>query len=359
MARRLLKFLAYVLVALFVSVQWKGHARSAGAGDPVGCTPASLVATDPCLRMLKARYLPPGPPPYPEDNPFSQAKYQLGQMLFFEPLLSGSGNTTCATCHNPGLSWGDGRPRAVGDTGEILPLRSPTLIDVAWLQVLGWDGKFPGLEEVTFTPISSKSNMGLDEATAKQRLAASAGYRDAFAAAFGDAEVTRERIENAIATYERTLVSGPAPFDRWIAGEETAMSDAAKRGFVLFNGEANCAACHSGWSFTDGSFHDIGSAAGDDVGRGRIFPTSVKLRYAFKVPTLRDVARRGPYMHDGSVASLSAAIDLYDRGGIDRPSRSPEIRPLHLSERQKADLIAFLAALTSDPTPIAVPILPR
>ena len=125
-----------------------------------------------------------------------------------------------------------------------------------------------------------------------------------------------------MATFERTIVSGEAPFDRWIKGDEKAINAAAKRGFDLFVGKAHCASCHSGWAFTDSSFHDIGTATGDDIGRGKLFPTSIKLQYAFKTPTLRDVARRAPYMHDGSDATLEAVIDLYDRGGIDRPSRS-------------------------------------
>ena len=126
-------------------------------------------------------------------------------------------------------------------------------------------------------------------------------------------------------------MSKDSAFDRWIDGAETAISEPAKRGFDLFNGKANCAACHSGWAFTDASFHDIGSARGDDWGRGRLFPTSVALRYAFKTPTLRDVARRGPYMHDGSVPTLDAVLDLYDRGGIERPSRAEEIHRLGLT----------------------------
>jgi cytochrome c peroxidase len=138
-----------------------------------------------------------------------------------------------------------------------------------------------------------------------------------------------------------------------------AISAAAKRGFVLFNGKANCAACHSGWAFTDASFHDIGIAKEGDLGRGRLFPTSVKLQHAFKTPTLRDVSRRAPYMHNGSIASLEDVIEQYNRGGIDRPSRDNAIRPLNLQQSEKADLIAFLDTLSSTPTPFAVPALPR
>src|SRR5262249_46149670 len=183
-------------------------------------------------------------------------------------------------------------------------------------------------------PITSATNMNLPEKTMVERLAAIPGYVDAFDAAFGEGEVTARKMEYALATYERTIVSKGAPFDRWLDGDETAISEAAKRGFDLFNGKANCAACHSGWAFTDSSFHGIGSARGDDIGRGRLFPSSGSLRYAFKTPTLRDVARRAPYMHDGSVPTLEAVIDLYNRGGIDRPSRAEEIRPLALTDKE-------------------------
>src|SRR4029077_9632901 len=134
------------------------------------------------------------------------------------------------------------------------------------------------------------------------------GYRDAFGAAFGDGPITKRKIELALATYERSIVSGGASFDRWIKGDESAIDSSAKRGFDLFNGKAHCASCHSSWAFTDSSFHDIGTAHHGDIGRGRLFPNSSKLKYAFKTPTLRDTTRRAPYMHDGSVATMAEVI---------------------------------------------------
>ncbi len=240
-----------------------------------------------------------------------------------------------------------------------LPLRTPTLLNVAWTPKLGWDGHFRDLEGVAIGPLSSPDNMNLPVHELIGRLSVIPGYVNAFNATYGKGEITQRKIEQALATFERSIVSTDAPFDRFIAGDQRAIDESAKRGFALFNGKANCAACHSGWAFTDSSFHDIGVAAGDDVGRGRLFPTSVKLKYAFKTPTLRDVTRRGPYMHDGSVATLSDVIALYDRGGIDRPSRDSEIHPLNLSDREKADLVAFLGTLSGAPKPFAVPVLPR
>ncbi|HZT27212.1 MAG TPA: cytochrome c peroxidase [Pseudolabrys sp.] len=307
----------------------------------------------------REKYRRPAEIPFPEGNAYSEAKSKLGRMLFFDPALSRSEARACAACHNPGLSWADGRPRAIGEKQAVLPLRTPTLLNVAWGGQLGWDGHFRNLEAVAFGPITSPTNMNMPEALLIGRLSGIPGYVEAFRAAFGDGPITRQKIEFALATFERSIVSGEAPFDRWINGDEQAISDRAKRGFDLFNGKANCAACHEGWAFTDASFHDIGVARDNDLGRGKLFPNSVKLQHAFKTPTLRDVVRRAPYMHDGSVATLEAVIDLYDRGGINRPSRADEIKPLGLSKDEKADLIAFLQTLSGKQMPVLVPRLPR
>ncbi len=307
----------------------------------------------------KQQYHRPARIPFPADDPFSPAKYGLGRTLFFDPILSGAKVRSCASCHNPGLSWADGQPRAIGEDQKPLPLRTPTLLNVAWTPKLGWDGHFGDLESVAMGPITSSDNMNLPEDALVARLAAIPGYVQAFHAAYGARAITPREVEMALATFERTIVSKPAPFDRWIDGDERAISEAAKSGFDLFNGKANCAACHSGWAFTDASFHDIGVARHGDIGRGRLFPTSVALQYAFKTPTLRDAARRAPYMHDGSLPTLQGVIDLYNRGGIDRPSRDQLIHPLGLTEGEKADLIAFIGTLSSAPEAETVPDLPR
>lgn len=305
----------------------------------------------------KEQFRRPAEIPFPESNPYSDAKAKLGRTLFFDPILSGSKARSCATCHNPGLSWADGQPRAIGE--RVLPLRSPTLLDVAWTPKLGWDGHFRDLEAVAFGPITATANMNLPEKTLVERLTAVPGYAEAFDGAFGKGAITRRKIELALATFERSIVSGEAPFDRWVKGSKNAIDASAKRGFDLFVGKAGCVSCHSGWTFTDASFHDVGTARNGDIGRGALFPTSVKLRYAFKTPTLRDVARRAPYMHDGSIKTLAAVIDLYDRGGIERPSRSESISPLRLSKSEKADLLAFLRTLNGATESVPVPTLPR
>jgi cytochrome c peroxidase len=323
------------------------------------CGASASISIGKQHELWQEKYRRPAEIPFPDSNSYSDAKSRLGRMLFFDPILSGSQVRSCASCHNPALSWADGQPRAIGEKQVALPLRSPTLLNVAWTPKLGWDGHFRDLEAVAFGPISATANMNLPEKVLIDRLSAIPGYRDAFDTAFGKGAINRRKVELALATFERSIVSGEAPFDRWIKGDETAIDTAAKRGFNLFNGKAHCASCHSGWAFTDGSFHDIGTAKNDDIGRGRLFPTSVKLRYAFKTPTLRDVTRRAPYMHDGSIATLQAEIVLYDRGGIARPSRSELISPLGLSEDEKADLISFLYTLNGASEAFAVSQLPR
>ncbi len=308
------------------------------------------------LSVLDSFRPPPVPPP---GGKLDRLRLALGRDLFFDPILSRSQAISCATCHNPGLSWASGLKRPIGDSGVPMLVRSPTLIDVGGLERLGWDGKYPDIESVTFAAVEGHANMNLTREEALQRLRANAGYAALFAAAFPGQGVTADGMAAALAAFERSIRSGEAPFDRFVAGDKQAIGPAARRGFALFTGRAGCVNCHAGWAFTDGSFHDIGSATGNDIGRGRLFPTSRMLKYAFKTPTLRDVARRAPYMHDGSLPDLDAVLALYDQGGIDRPSRSELIRPLHLSAEDKADLIAFLHTLTEQALPVSVPILPR
>jgi cytochrome c peroxidase len=309
----------------------------------------AIEGAAPDRRTALSDYHRPAEIPYPDSDPYSAEKAALGRRLFFDAAFSKGRTLSCASCHNPDLAWGDGRVRAHGEGGAMLPLRSPTLLNVAWTPRLGWDGKFRDLESVAFAPITSASNMNMPEDALIARLAATPAYASAFAGAFADHAISRRNIEMALATFERGIVSAEAPFDRWAAGDERAIGEPAKRGFDLFNGKGRCSACHSGWAFSDASFHDIGVAQGADIGRGKLFPTSVKLLYAFKTPTLRDVARRAPYMHDGSVPTLEAAIELYNHGGIKRPSLSELIRPLGLTDGEKADLVAFLETLTSGP----------
>ena len=307
------------------------------------------------LEQLKALYTRPTSVPFPTDNPYSAEKAALGEMLFFDPRLSGANYISCASCHNPALSWGDGLPRGIGHGMTVLGRRTPTILNAAWADLLMWDGRKANLEEQALGPMSApvEMNQELDKLAAK--LGAIEGYRERFTQVFPGEGISVANAAKAIATYERTIVSGTAPFDPWIAGDEKAISESAKRGFVVFNTKANCQACHSGWNFTDNSFRDIGLPDGD-IGRAKILDLP-SMQHAFKTPTLRDVERRAPYMHDGSVPTLLAVVEHYDHGFVQRPSLSEEVKPLHLTEREKADLVDFMMTLTGDNPPVHVPVL--
>ena len=169
--------------------------------------------------------------------------------------------------------------------------------------------------------------------------------------------MTEDNILRSIATFERTLQSGWSDFDDWIAGDEQAISAAAKRGFELFSGKANCSSCHKGWAFTDHDFHDIGLAT-EDVGRDAIDSSELLYRHAFKTPTLRNISLRAPYMHHGELDSLKAVLHHYNSGGIQRDSLSPIMRPLGLNDEEIHELIAFLNTLTENELNVSTPVLP-
>lgn len=296
--------------------------------------------------------------PAPEDNAMTDTRVTLGKMLFFEPRLSKPGWIACSTCHNPALSWGDGMPRGIGNDMKQLGRRTPTILNLAWATALFWDGREETLEAQALGPIQAAAEMNLPLDSAVARLALLAEYRHRFEAAYPGEGITAKTIGKALAAFERTVVSGMAPFDRWVAGDSFAISREARAGFDLFTGKANCVKCHSGWRFTDDSFHDIG-VAGADSGRAAILPLET-MRFAFKTPTLRDVDRRAPYMHAGSEPTLEDVVDLYDRGGrVRRPSLSDEIKPLHLTPTERRAIVAFLKTLTSSDAPVVVPVLPR
>jgi cytochrome c peroxidase len=296
--------------------------------------------------------------PHPGDNRPTPARVALGKALFFDPRLSRSQIMSCATCHNPSFSWGDGNARAVGHGMQVLGRRTPTILNLAWAEALFWDGRAATLEEQALGPIAAAGEMNLPLDSLTQRLRSIPGYRALFAAAYPGEEIGPRTAAKAIATFERTVVSGMAPFDRWVAGDSNAVSAEARHGFAVFTGKGNCAVCHSGWRFTDDSFHDIG-LVGSDSGRVRIINVE-GTEFAFKTPTLRNVASRAPYMHDGSEATLEDVIELYDRGGrVHRASLSPEIKRLRLTAVEKRALVAFLHTLTSADVPVTIPVLPR
>jgi len=304
------------------------------------------------------KYKRPTAVPFPADNAYTKDREFLGKTLFFDPRLSRSHSTSCASCHNPGFGWSDGLSKGIGFGMKPLGRHSPTILNTAWADLLFWDGRADSLESQALGPIASpgEMNMPLDELI--KTVNAIPGYKPLFERAYPSAPINADTIARAIATFERTVVSTQAPFDKWIKGDESAISSDAKRGFDLFNGKAHCSQCHSGWNFTDNGFHDIGVRS-DDRGRGAKLPLD-SMQFAFKTPTLRNADLRAPFMHDGSEENLESIVAFYDRGGDEnRPSLAPEMAPLHLSANEKQDLVEFLKALTSRDNPVEIPLLPR
>ena len=305
------------------------------------------------------KYRRPAVTPTPEDNKASSARELLGRTLFFDPRMSGSNWISCGSCHNPAFSWGDGLPKAIGHGMQTLGRRTPTILNLAWSDSMFWDGRAGSLEEQALGPVKAAGEMNLPLEVLVEKIGSVPGYRHMFEKAYPGEGVSESSIAKAIAAFERTVVSAPSPFDRWVDGDVNAISESAKRGFAVFNGDARCAQCHSGWRFTDDSFHDIG-VTGNDLGRGALLKDLEVMQFAFKTPTLRNVEHRAPYMHNGSEATLEEVVELYDRGGdIRRPSLSPEIKPLNLTAQQKQDLVAFMRTLTSKDKPVEIPVLPR
>jgi cytochrome c peroxidase len=312
---------------------------------------------DAALTKLKAQYKRPASIPFPKTNGYSDAKAKLGLTLFFDPRISGPGTVSCATCHNPGFAWKDGLARGVGHNAKQLGRATPTVLNLAWADLLMWDGRKDGLEDQATGPIEADVEMNQSMPVLVEKLSGIPGYSRMFRQAFGRDEISKVTIAQAIATFERTLVSNKAPFDRWVEGDDSAIGEDAKRGFKVFNGKANCAACHADWRFTDDGFHDIGLKS-EDIGRGAQVPNEPTLKFAFKTPTLRNIDLRAPYMHDGSVATLRDVVIHYDTGFVQRPSLSPDVHRLGLTGPEVDDLVAFLHTLTSQDDLIPVPALP-
>jgi cytochrome c peroxidase len=279
------------------------------------------------------------PVPQPARWDYSPALAELGRLLFFDKRLSERGAIACSSCHDPSRGFTDGRAVGAGVAGRSTGRNTLSLLNVAYRPALRWDAYPSSLENFVKYPLSGHEEMDshrLD--TVLRQIGRAPLYRAQFSRLFKGERLRFEQIEQALAAYMRTLVSGDSAFDRATShGRSEAMSEAAWRGFDLFKGRAGCAGCHaySGNSpfFTDLKLHN--------TGLGRDAPAG-----SFRTPTLRDVGRTGPYMHDGSIATLRGVIDFFDGGGGNGPGRDPALRPLHLSERDKQDLEAFLVALT-------------
>jgi cytochrome c peroxidase len=309
-----------------------------------GARPAELAAMKSQYRRAPAR---------PIQN---QALVALGRDLFFDTTISASGKTACVSCHLPNVAWSVTDARSINDSGKPTSRKSQTLVGIghAGAAPVGWDGRNPTLEAQAKSSIATGS-MSMRETDTpvkveviEERIRQNPAYVEKFKAATPGGAINVDTIVAAVAAFERTIEPDVAPFDRWVEGDEGAISDSAKRGFELFNGKATCVVCHRGWRFTDDLFHDIGTST-TDRGRGVALKDEPLAQFAFKTPTLRSVAERPPYMHNGATATLEDTIKHYERGGIDRPSRSPLMIAIKLSDQERRDLVAFLQTLSGSP----------
>jgi cytochrome c peroxidase len=286
-----------------------------------------------------------GSRPTPTDNTLTPARVALGRRLFFDPILSHDNTVACASCHRPdhGFSSPDARPRGIG--GREAARRAPTLFNRAYGTAFFWDGRAGSLEEQALEPIANPNEMGSSVADAVARLKADAGYKEQFAAAFDDG-ITPANLGKALASFERVLLRGDSPVDRFRQrGERSAMTSAELHGLWLYESKGQCWRCHSGTNFTDESFHNTGVGWGaPDLGRHAVTKKDAD-RGKYKTPTLRGVKLTAPYMHDGSVKSLEDVVEFYNRGGGANPNLDPAVHPLNLSKEELADLVAFLKAL--------------
>ncbi|MDQ7044992.1 MAG: cytochrome c peroxidase [Sulfurimonas sp.] len=312
---------------------------------------SSLSATEDMEKWLR-----PSEVPQPKDNKITPKRVELGKLLYFDTRLSSTGKVSCATCHHPKRGWTDleAVSKAVGINGERGPRNSPTVMNSAYQKHQFWDGRARTLEQQALGPIEADVEMNMPLEVLIPKLNKIQGYKKLFAKAYPQSkgEITEKYLAKAIASFERTAVSGNTPFDKYIKGDKKAISAEAKEGFKIFKGKANCVSCHEGFNFSDGSFHNLGMTdgqlAGKDVGR-----YAVKRRAAwygvFKTPTLRDVAISHPYMHDGSVKSLEEASRICNEGKFPHVKNfSTQVQNKDLTDDDYTKMVSFLKTLTTE-----------
>jgi cytochrome c peroxidase len=299
------------------------------------------------------------PIPIPPDNPPTAETIALGRRLYYDPILSIDNSVSCATCHNPDTAFADPKPVSIGVGHKFGVRNSPTVLNSVYYSQQFWDGRAASLEKQAEGPVENPVEMAHSLRGVAERLNARSEYRAEFERAFGPGAIDFVKVEKAIASFERTLVSGNSPFDRWYYGrDQKAVSDSVKRGFEVFRNpkKGNCAVCHTVNEkyalFTDNKFHNIGVGVTEerasDAGRFKETGRPDDMG-AFKTPSLRNVAITAPYFHDGSRKTLKEALDYYIGGGNSNPHLDREMHSLNfLNAQERADLIAFLESLTGE-----------
>ena len=291
----------------------------------------------------------------PDDNPLTPQKIALGKQFFWDKRWSFNGNVACVSCHPPDHGWSDPQQFSMHANGKPTARHAPTIVNRLFSDRQLWTGLRASLEEQAV-----KDSNRTDEKIV-ERIGAIPAYQEQFRKVFGR-DLEPDGVAKAISAYVRTILSGNSPYDRFVAGDKSALSPAAQRGFALFGGKARCVRCHTSFNFADEGYHNIGvgmNKENPDLGRYTVTKNDAD-KGAFKTPTLRDVAQRGPYMHDGGEKTLEGVVAFYNRGGIKNPWLSAEIQPLNLTPSDQADLVAFLRALNGeiDPKVSSAPQLP-
>ena len=356
-SRKILSVLFLTLVIFGALVLYVQHNSSATSTVAAG-SPAMPIGKP--VAIIAPLGLP--PVPIPADNPPTAETIALGRRLYYDPALSADNSVSCASCHDPEHGFADPRPVSVGVGGKTGARNSPPVLNAAYFKVQFWDGRAPDLEHQAEGPVANPVEMANTLAKVEARLNADPSYKAEFEKAWGPGPITYEKVEKSIASFERTVISGNSPFDKWKYGhDKNAMSESAKRGFVVFSSKnkGNCTACHlveeKNALFTDNKFHDVG--VGVDMGKitdPGLYAVSHQEsdRGLFKTPSLRNIAQTSPYMHDGTLPDLKQVMDFYIGAGNSNPNLDKEIHALDfLSGQERADLLAFLNSLTGEIPP--------
>ena len=311
---------------------------------------------------------------YPADNPYSEDKMELGKTLFFDPRLSKSGQIACASCHNPELGWADGNRVSFGHDRQNGTRNAPTLLNIGFAKTFFWDGRSATLEEQVKAPIENPVEMNLHMSLATKNIRKIKGYKPYFEKAFGTTEITEDRIAKAIATFERSLISPPSRFDKFVSGKRNALTDAEVKGLHLFRTKANCINCHNTPYFSDQKFHNLGltyyGRKYEDLGRYLVTLKNEDVG-KFKTPTLREVSENKPYMHNGLFPELANIVMMYNAGmGRETPRgdqvndpkfphKSGMVEKLNMTDEEVFDVVAFLKTLNSYKYKMRAPELPK
>jgi cytochrome c peroxidase len=299
--------------------------------------------------------------PIPATNLNYKAKVDLGKQLYFDGRLSKNNQVPCASCHLPATGFADARQVSIGVGGAIGDRQAPTIFNTAYNPLQFWDGRVGSLEEQVLGPIQEEDEMAETIENVVKKIDRIKGYQHQFRAVFGTG-VNMQGIAEAIAAYERTVISRNSAFDKYVSGDAKAMDEAAVRGMALFKGKARCILCHNGPNFTDNRFYNLGvpqvGPRKEDLGRYDVTGMEHD-KGAFKTPTLRSITETAPYMHDGVFKTLEEVVEFLDQGGGANPNLSPLMKPLGLSQEEKTDLLVFLKALTGEPIKSEMPKLPK